>query len=332
MKTKIAIILLSYNAERFLEKALFSFLAQFSPQLWQKLPEVEWRQKIKMPQWPLKHEVTLVVIDNASQDGSVLVAQRAQKLAEVIKGANIHLIRNAANLGFAAGNNVGINWALRQGFEYIGLLNNDVLVGNRFWEPLVQFLAKHRRAGVATTKIFFAPGYEYQQKYRSAEKGRVVWAVGGKIDWANVVGTNRGVDEVDKGQYERPAEVDVASGCLLLAKREVWKKVGLLDNRYFMYYEDADWSQRVKRQGWQVWYVPGGVIWHFNAGSSQVGGSLQDYFITRNRLLFGMRWAPWRAKLALLRESVRLLFSGREWQRRGIRDFYLRRFGRGSWR
>jgi GT2 family glycosyltransferase len=98
-----------------------------------------------------------------------------------------------------------------------------------------------------------------------------------------------------------------------------------------MYYEDADFSQRVKSLGYRVFYVPGGGIWHFNAGSSEVGGDLQDYFISRNRLLFGLKWAPLRTKVALIRESVRLWQTGRKWQKIGVKDFYLRKFGRGSW-
>ena len=79
-------------------------------------------------------------------------------------------------------------------------------------------------------------------------------------------------------------------------------------------------------------YSPKAVLWHKNAGSAGgSGSSLQDYYITRNRLLFGARYAPFRSKLALLKESMMLLAKGRHWQRVGVLDFYLGRFGKGSY-
>ena len=80
-------------------------------------------------------------------------------------------------------------------------------------------------------------------------------------------------------------------------------------------------------------YSPKAILWHKNAGSAGGSGSkLQDYYITRNRLLFGIRYAPFRSKLALMREGIELIFRGREWQRQGVLDFYLARFGRGSFK
>jgi len=329
--TDLAIVVLSYNAADFLKGVIFSLLAQFDFQVWQDIGAYQLVKKMVSVQHP-KSKITLVIVDNNSHDNSLAIASEAQRRAKEIDGIDIKIIANKKNLGFAEGNNVGVNWALKQGIINIGLLNNDTLVGNAFWDPLVDFLADNPQAGVVTTKIYFAPGYEYQHDYQARDKGKVFWAAGGVIDWQNVIGANRGVDEVDRGQYNDVAQVAMASGCLFLARAQVWKTSGLLDKKYFMYYEDADWAQRVQKHGWKIYYVPGGKIWHFNAGSSSVGGDLQDYFITRNRLLFGMRWAPWRARLALLRESGRLLYKGRHWQRIGARDFYLRRFGKGSWR
>jgi hypothetical protein len=115
-------------------------------------------------------------------------------------------------------------------------------------------------------------------------------------------------------------------------RSEALKNAGLFEEKYFMYLEDADLSQRLKRKGWEVLYTPKAEIWHKVAQSSGIGSDLNDYFITRNRLLFGMRYAALRTKFALIRESIRLLLTGRKWQKTGIRDFYLGRFGRGSWK
>ena len=99
-----------------------------------------------------------------------------------------------------------------------------------------------------------------------------------------------------------------------------------------MYFEDTDLSQRLKLAGKKIVYDPSGVIWHKVAQSSGIGSNLNDYFTTRNRMLFGMKYASFRTKIALLRESVRLLISGRKYQKQGIKDFYLGRFGKGSWK
>lgn len=153
------------------------------------------------------------------------------------------------------------------------------------------------------------------------------------MDWGNVLGSHRGVNEVDKGQYDRMDRTDFASGCCLLIKREVLETVGMFDEKYFLYYEDSDLAERAKRKNYSIMYAPKAYLWHKNAGSAGGSGSaLQDYYITRNRLLFGMRYASIRTRIALLKESMRLLVTGRAWQKKGVRDFYLRRFGKGSYR
>ena len=152
------------------------------------------------------------------------------------------------------------------------------------------------------------------------------------MDWNNVIGHHRGVDEIDRGQFDKTEETELATGCCMLLKKEVFEKVGMLDDKYFLYYEDADLSIRTKKKGFKIVYVSKSVIWHKNASSAGGSGSvLQDYYITRNRLLFGFRYSAIRAKFALLRESLALLINGRKWQKRGVLDFYLGKLGRGSY-
>ena len=151
------------------------------------------------------------------------------------------------------------------------------------------------------------------------------------MDWKNVIGFHRGVDEVDRGQYDQIEKTDFASGCCMLVKREIFEKVGFLDEKFFLYYEDSDFCERIRRRGYSIIYSPKAILWHKNAGSAGgSGSSLQDYYITRNRMLFGFRYARLRSKLALFKESIKLLAKGRYWQKRGILDFYLGRSGRGS--
>ena len=277
-------------------------------------------------------ELEIVVVDNASSDGSQkAVEQIFKKIAK--KNVSCKQIRNKANLGFAAGNNVGMKYALDSGADYLLVLNNDTEVDKGLIKKLLEIANKHPKAGAISTKIYFAKGFEFHKnRYKKQDLGKVIWYAGGDMDWDNVYGSNHGVDEVDKGQFEKTKETDFATGACVLLKDEALENVGLFDEKYFMYLEDADLSQRLKKNGWEVLYTPKTDIWHKVAQSSGIGSDLNDYFITRNRLLFGMRYAKCRTKIALVRESFKLLLTGRKWQKSGVRDFYLGRFGKGSWK
>lgn len=268
----------------------------------------------------LKLEV--VVVDNGSEE----------EFNPPVGGSKIKVIKNKENLGYAGGNNVGIKYALKHGADYVVILNNDTIVDKDLVAELLKTAQSDDRVGIVAPKIYFAKGYEFHKdRYKESEQGKVIWYAGGMMDLANVLGSHRGVDEVDEGQYERGEETDFASGCCLLVSKALFENVGLFDEKYFLYYEDSDLSERAKRAGFTIMYIPRAVLWHKNAGSAGgSGSSLQDYYITRNRLLFGIRYAPLRSKAALLRESIGLLVNGRRWQRKGVFDFYLGRFGRGS--
>lgn len=270
-------------------------------------------------------KLEIVVVDNGSSDAS---AEAFRKL----KMKNLKLIENGRNLGFAKGNNVGMKYALEKGYDYIALLNDDTIVDKDLVKNIFLEHEKNEKAGAISPKIYFAKGFEFHKKYRKDELGKVIWYVGGNIDWDNVYGSNRGVDEVDHGQFEKTIETDFTTGCFVMYKAESLKKVGLYDERYFAYFEDSDHAQRFKKAGYKVLYSPKGKLYHKVAQSSGIGSELNDYFLTRNRMLFGMTYASLRTKFALIRESIKLLLIGRMWQKIGIGDYYLRRFGKGSWK
>lgn len=272
----------------------------------------------------------VVVLDNGSLNDSVKKIQEFKfSNSEII----FSIIENKTNEGFARGNNIAAEYAVKNNADYICLLNNDVRVDKNFLKELFESCEKDKNIGLAGGKIYFEKGYEfYKDKYKDGDKGKVIWYAGGKIDWNNVYGSNRGVDEVDNGQFENEQETDFVNGCLMFIRTEILKKCVLFNEKYYLYYEDTDFSQRVKRLGYKLVYCPKSIIWHINAGSSSAGSNLHEYFTTRNRMLFGMKYASWRVKISLLRESIKLYFSGRPWQRIGIKDFYLNKFGKGSWK
>jgi hypothetical protein len=267
--------------------------------------------------------IQIIVVDNLSPEP---LGDLKKKYPQVF------YLTNNRNLGFAAGNNVGLKFALKQKADFFMLLNNDTQIAGDSLAFLIKAVRDQTGGGIFAPKIYFAPGYEYHQnRYSPSERGRVFWYAGGLIDWDNILTSHRGVDEVDRGQYDKLQETDFASGCAFLVKKEVFEKIGLLDERYFLYLEDVEFCQRAARAGFKTIYVPEAKLYHFNAGSSEVGGALQDYFITRNRLIFGLKYAPARTKFNLAQESIKIGLTGRPWQRRAIRDFYLRKWGKGSW-
>ena len=270
-----------------------------------------------------KYQLQTFVVDNASVDGTVEAIKERYE--------NINVIKNRENLGFAEGNNVGIRKALRNESDYIVLLNNDTITDANLLINLLASLEESPQVGIVSPKIYFAKGFEFHKgRYKKSDLGRVIWYAGGKIDWDNILGSHRGVDEVDKRQYDQSSQTDFATGCCMAIRSEVFKKIGLFDREYFLYLEDMDLCQRAKKAGFEILYSPKGHLWHKVARSSGIGSGLNDYYITRNRLLFASKYASVRAKLALLRESLALLINGRNWQRRGVLDFYFGNFENGS--
>ncbi len=271
--------------------------------------------------------LSVLVVDNASIDYSV------EKLRTYQKANRFELLINKSNLGFAGGNNVGIRYALERGADYVMVLNNDTRVDPLLVTRIIEVAEKYPDFGAASPKIYFEKGYEFHKKrYKKVDLGKVIWYAGGKIDWNNVYGVARGVDEVDKGQFERVEDTDFATGTCMLLSRKALREVGMFNERYFMYYEDTELSVRMKKNGYKVLYVPKASVWHKVAQSSGIGSELNDYFITRNRLLFAFRYASIRTKFAIFRESLKLFLKGRRWQKKGVKDFYFANFGKGSWK
>ena len=208
----------------------------------------------------------ILVVDNASRDGTAEVIREAYPDTEIIV--------NASNLRFAGGNNAGIRHALENGAEYVLLLNNDTVVDREFLSRLVDAAEQDTAIGMAGPKIYY---------YSSP---RQLWFAGGKIDWWQGWVSHVGIREQDHGQYDAVRAVDYLTACCLLVKKETVERIGLLDDHYFIYGEDADWCIRAQRTGYRLLFVPSAVIRHKLSVSS--GGHL-SWFKNWNKLKSQLR-------------------------------------------
>ena len=249
----------------------------------------------------------------------------------LVKYPHTVYLDSPGNVGFAAGNNIGFKRALKDKVDIVVLINNDTVVPKDLVKNILSSPISDTDVGVVGGLIYFAKGFEFKENYRPADLGKVIWYAGGKHDWNNVYATHLGVDEVDKGQFDGIRTTDFITGCLFIVKRSVLEKVGLFDERYCLYFEDSDLCVRVKKAGLKLVIDPRIKLWHKVAQSSGIGSPLNDYFLTRNRLLFGTTYAGTRTKFALIREAVKKLLIGTPAQKIAVRDFFTRNFGWGSW-
>ena len=186
---------------------------------------------------------TIYLADNGSVDGSM------DRLERELGAGGIVFIRNGANLGFAGGCNPAIRRALADGCRYVLLLNNDCLVAEpRFLESMVELAEADRRVGVVGGKLLRWPDTD------------VIWGTGGWISWAGERYVGSG--ERDRGQHDRVAERGFISGALMLIRREVLERVGLLPEEYFFGHEDLEYGTRVRRHGYRLCYQPKAVVYH----------------------------------------------------------------------
>lgn len=206
----------------------------------------------------------IIVVDNASEDDSCLSLK--QEYPEIT------LIQNKTNLGFAGGNNTGIRIAKG---EYILLINNDVEVTTGFLEPLVDVFHSHPKAGMVSPKIVYHNRNELIQY--AGSNGINPWTGRGK---------KIGGLEQDNGQYDYTAETHLVHGACMMVSRELIRKIGLLYEDYFLYYEEHDWAEHAKRQGFKIFYTGRSKIYHKESISTGKNSPLKTYYLTRSRLMF----------------------------------------------
>lgn len=272
--------------------------------------------------------IECIVVDNGSTDGTES-AIKNYKLPNMA----YKFIQTGSNLGFSGGNNVGIKDAIDRGVDYVILMNNDLILSKDIVIQMVNYMEENNNVGLMSPKIYFASGFEFHKdRYSNKEKGKVIWYAGGVIDQNNVYTSHRGVDEVDHGQYDKIEETDTASGACMIIRSEIVKMIGFLDDSFFLYWEDADYSMRTKRAEFKVVYFPKTHVWHkvsISTGGS--GGIANDYFLTRNRYYYSIKYSTIRTKIAVIKDTIKLAIFGRPWQKYGAIDALVGVKGMGKW-
>lgn len=205
-----------------------------------------------------------IVLDNASTDGSVAAIGAAFP--------DVRVIALASNLGYAGNNNVGIAAALAQGTDWVFVLNEDTVLAPDCLTRLVQ-------AGSADPQI----GIVGPMVYHHGEPD-VIQSAGGRMSrfWNSF---HLAQNVADKGQFREPHSVDWISGCAILVRRSVIDQVGMIDPRYFYFWEETEWCLRARRSGWRVVHVPEARLWHKGVQRDYRPKPLVTYYSTRNRLL-----------------------------------------------
>ena len=218
--------------------------------------------------------VETICVDNGSTDGS------ADAVAE--RFPEVELIRTGVNLGFAAGNNVGIRRALERGAGWVVLLNNDAVVEPGFADALAAAAGRHTDAGVLASKVYVL------------EQPDVLWYAGGSFNpLLGYSGRVRGAGRRDDGSFDEEIDVDWATGAAMAVSRPALERAGLLDEELFAYLEDVDWCLRIRAAGLRVVYVPAARAWH--RVSASTGGPASPTSLRyhcRNTLAVSERHRP----------------------------------------
>ena len=210
----------------------------------------------------------VIVVDNAStQDEASEIENRFP---------HVMVIRSDENLGFAGGNNLGIQAAHG---KYLFFLNNDTIIHQpSAISHLIKRLESSDEIGIVSPKIRFSWGSQQIQ-------------YAGYTSLSSITLRNKsiGCGEEDQGQYDIARPTPYAHGAAMMVKREVIEQAGMMPVCYFLYYEELDWSVMIRRAGYEIWYEPACTVYHKESQTTGRISPLKTFYITRNRLLFAKR-------------------------------------------
>jgi GT2 family glycosyltransferase len=234
----------------------------------------------------------IIVVDNASSDGSAEIARRTAPNAEVIV--------NERNLLFAEGNNVGLRRAIERGGTRFLLLNNDTEVDPAFAARMLEALERDPAAGIVGPKIVYD------------DDPKRIWYGGGGFHPLVWIPKHEHIRRIDGSFPERGGETRWVSGCAMLVRREVLDAVGLLDPSYTIYCEDVDFCLRARRAGWKCLYEPSALVRHkvsFSSGGGMTPFKIENRIASTVRLF--RRFTPlwWRAIMLPLQGVLFVLLS-----------------------
>ncbi len=219
--------------------------------------------------------IEVIVVDNASKEDPTAAFLEAYPKARIV--------RNSANLGFSAGNNAGIRIAKG---EYLFIVNNDTEFTPGLLEGLLQIFEAYPDAGMASPKFhyFFAKGTIEYAGYQAVNP---------------FTGRNAmvGCKEPDNGQYNEIVQTNYVHGGGMMIPRKVVDEVGVMPEEFFLYYEEFDWSEQVKRKGYKIYYQPKSLIYHKESMTTGKSSPLKTFYLTRNRILFMRRNMPLPVKM-----------------------------------
>jgi GT2 family glycosyltransferase len=238
-------------------------------------------------------DLGIVCVDNGSIDGS------QQAVRE--RFPDVALIEAHANLGYSAGNNLGIRHALEHGARWVMLVNNDATVAPDVIEGFERAAREYPRAGILAGKVYFA------------DRPRTIWFAGQRVsELLGYAGRARGYGRPDGPRYSSTTPTGRAVGALMAISREAIEAVGMLDEDLFAYVEDVDWALRVRAGGMDVVFAPGARAWH--RVSASTGGEAASthtlYYGVRNTVTVLERHRPLgRVGAAMRRMSIRATFA-----------------------
>lgn len=211
--------------------------------------------------------IEIIIIDNASPN------DEPDQIKELYP--EINLIKSETNLGFAGGNNLGIKASKG---EYLFFLNNDTEVPEAVLEPLVTLLQNDLQIGMVSPKIKY---FKFPEMIQYAGFSKMnPWTIRNK---------GIGFHQMDGPQYNRLSETAFVHGAAMMVPRRVIDAVGMMPEIYFLYYEEYDWTEMIKRAGLKIFYQPESYVLHKESVSTGKNSPLKTYYLTRNRLLFARR-------------------------------------------
>ena len=211
--------------------------------------------------------IQVVVVDNASIDGSI----------EMLKDnwgnePAVSVIELDDNYGFSRANNEGIKWSIGNGINRFFLLNNDTEIEPDTIEKMVALQQEKGAIVVPKTKYF--------------DNRDTIWCAGGSFSKIVKKVKHRGYNKKDSAKYDNSGQTEFANGCAMLLNKDIIDKIGYLDERFFLYYEDTEYSLRAAQNNIPIWYCADAVVYHKVNGSTKgISKPVNDYYISRNWLL-----------------------------------------------